>query len=82
MDVLANNDAVLLLLQNLFIRIGKPYSLSLRAIMRLYYIPPLLLLLLCVVDEDADLVGQDEGLGKEVVFSGEAMLHLRQVLEH
>jgi hypothetical protein len=47
---------------------------------RFDYVPPLLLLLLRVVDENAGLVGKDEGLREEIVLSGETVLHLRQIL--
>ena len=77
MNVLADDDAVLLLLEYLFVRVGKPNALALRTVVRLYYVPPLALLLLGVVGEHAHLVGQDEGLWEEVVLPREAVLHFR-----
>ena len=77
MNVLADDDAVLLLLEYLFVRVGKPNALALRTVVRLYYVPPLALLLLGVVGEHAHLVGQDEGLREEVVLPREAVLHFR-----
>lgn len=77
MDVLTDNDAILLLLQYLFMRIGEPDALALRAVVRLDDIPPLLLLFLSAIDEDAGLVGQDEGLREEAVLSRKSVLHLR-----
>lgn len=81
-DVFTHDDAVLLLLQYLLGRVGQPDALALRAVVRLDDVPPLALLLLGVVGEHAGLVGQDEGLGEEVVLALEAVLHLGQILQH
>jgi hypothetical protein len=82
MNVLADNDALFLFLQNFLCRIGQPDAFTLGAIVRFDYVPMFFLLFLCIVHEHAGLVGQDEGLGEEVVLSLETVLHLGQVLEH
>lgn len=74
-NVLAHHNALLLLLQDLLVRTGQPNALALRTVMRLDDVPMLLLLLGGIFSEHADLAREDEGLGEEVVLSGEAMLH-------
>lgn len=77
MDVLADNDALFLLLEDLLGTVGNPDALALGLVVWLHDVPLAGFLFLRVVDESRCFIRQDIRDREEVVVTRMLIFHLR-----